>query len=86
MEALKKQLPMQVVGTALLTFQGAENGIDAAKDPAPGSGVAPESIHARMPGLCTIRTPGAEPKPKDVSESQAHQDFETMGAGQGVAC
>lgn len=85
METFEKELSMQVISTAFLALQGPENGVNATKNPAPRGGVASEGIHAWTVGLRAVRTPGAEPKPKDVSEDQAHQDLETMGAGQGVA-
>lgn len=80
MGALEKELSVHVVGTALLALQ-----VNATKDSAPRGSVASEGIHARTIRLGAVRTPGAEPKPKDVPEDQAHQDLETMGAGQGVA-
>ena len=85
MGALEKELSVHVVGTALLALQGPKNGVNATKDSAPRGSIASEGIHARTVRLGAVRAPGAEPKPKDVPEGQAHQDLETMGTGQGVA-
>ena len=72
MEALHEGLQVDVVGPALLTFQGTVDGIHAAEDTSHGGCTTAKSIHAGAVGLRAVGTIPTETHAKEVAQRQQH--------------
>ena len=84
-KALREELHVDVVGSDLLRFQRADDGVQAPKDAAPGRGAAAEGVHTGAVAQGALRAAGAEAHAQDVAEDQAHQGLEPVPARQRVS-